>query len=52
MTVETMRDGSYLIYEIINGQLVQRKFYYTSKEKSIDEFNKHFKENKDGTNNI
>jgi hypothetical protein len=43
MTVEVMRDGSYMIYEIIDGELCQRKFYYTSKKESIKEFNKYFK---------
>jgi len=52
MVVETMRDGGYLIYEIIDSQLKQRKFYYTSKERSIEEFNTYFKENKDGSINI
>jgi hypothetical protein len=50
MVVETMRDGSYLIYEIIDDQLKQRKFYYNSKEKAIEEFNKYFKEDKDAIN--
>jgi hypothetical protein len=50
MVVETMKDGSYLIYEIIDDQLKQRKFYYNSKEKAIEEFNKYFKEDKDAIN--
>lgn len=52
MTVEVMRDGSYMIYEIIDGELCQRKFYYTSKKESIKEFNKYFKEGKDVAINI
>ena len=52
MTVEVMRDGSYMIYEVIDGQLCQRKFYYPSKQQSIDEFNKYFKGDKDAAINI
>lgn len=52
MVVETMRDGSYLIYETIDGQLCQRKFYYTSIDESIEEFNKYFKGEKDGIINL
>jgi hypothetical protein len=47
MTIETMRDGSFIIYEIVEGTLCQRKFYYTSKKEAIEAFNKYFKENKD-----